>query len=298
MRPLWRRTRSIGLIALTCAVGLPTIGSTQQPAGRMGWHDEDMPAGLVKRAEEGEYLWQSDGSIMVFVPAGAFTMGHDEGDPDEKPAHEVWLDGFYIDKYEVTWRQWRLSALPLPKDINGLPIRPAKPIWGRSDHLPVSYIKWNDAKRYVAWAGKRLPTEAEWEKAARGADGRLFPWGNEEPSFDRAVWRAHPIGKDEPAPIDCCAAGASPYGAFNMAGNLYEWTEDVYDRKFYEQGPEEGAWRNPRNRGPGDKRVLRGGSFVFDTSDLRATLRYPQWPREGQDYVGFRAVVSASVSHQ
>ncbi len=263
-----------------------------------GWHGEPLPRGLIRSEVEGEYLWQSDGSIMVFVPPGPFKMGHDHGDPDEQPVHEVWLDGFYIDKYETTWRQWRLSGLPLPVDINGLPIRPAKPIWGRGDRMPVSYIKWTDAKRYVAWAGKRLPTEAEWEKAARGTDERIYPWGNEAPSFERAVWREHPIGKDEPTPVDASPEGVSPYGAYNMAGNVYEWTEDVYDRAFYAQGPEQGAWRNPRNDGPGDKRVLRGGSFVFDASSLRAPLRYPQWPREGQDYVGFRAALSAAPTAQ
>lgn len=271
-------------------VSLAVTGASHgQDETRKGWHGEVMPAGLSKGPIEGEYLWHIDGSIMVYVPAGTFTMGSEDGDSDERPVREVLLDAFYIDKYEVSWRQWRLSGLPLPMDINGRPIRPDKPVWGRGDSVPVSYIKWTDAKAYCAWAGKRLPTEAEWEKAARGTDGRIYPWGNDEPTFDHAVWKDHPIGKNEPAPIDCCPEGASPYGALNMAGNIYEWIEDVYESRYYAASPD----KNPRNDGPGPRRVLRGGAFVFDTQNLRAALRYRQWDYEGQDYVGLRTVISA-----
>lgn len=260
------------------------------PAGdaSLGWHGESMPEGLERGEAEGDYLWSKDGSIMVYVPAGEFPMGSEKGDPDEMPVREVYLDGYYIDKYEVTWRQWRLSGLPVPKDIDGGPVPDHKPIWGRGDKTPVTYMKWHDAKAYAAWVGKRLPSEAEWEKAARGTDGREYPWGNEPPTFERAVWKEHPIGKESPAPVDCCAAGVSPYGVYNMAGNAWEWCEDWYDSKYYAKAPD----RNPVNLERRRHKVLRGGAFILDPKDLRAPLRYRQYAIEGQDYVGFRTVLS------
>lgn len=284
-------TRSL-LTALSITVCLTCSAFAQSE--REGWHDEPMPEGIEKGTAKGEYVWQKDGSVMVYVPPGKFPMGSDTDYKDEKPVHEVHLDGYYIDKYEVTWRQWRLSGLGLPKDINGAPIGEFKPVWGRGDELPVTYIDWYDANNYAEWAGKRLPTEAEWEKAARGTDGREFPWGDEEPTFDHAIWKDHPIGKEGPAPVDCCAAGASPYGVFNMAGNAFEWCADVYDSKYYASSPS----TNPINEKPGQHYVLRGGSFVLEIEDLRTALRNRQWPQEGQDYVGFRLVLSQQAAYQ
>jgi len=282
-----RSSRWIGIFAFGL---LATVLVSSAGAGeRQGWHGEVMPEGLERGEREGEYRWAKDRSVMVYVPPGEFTMGSTDGDSDERPVREVYLSGFYIDKYEVTWKQWRLSGLPLPSDIDGGPIKDYKPIWGRGDELPVSYIDWFGAQDYARWAGKRLPTEAEWEKAARGTDGRTYPWGDEPPDFERAVWKEHPIGKESPAPVDCCAAGASPYGVHNMAGNVFEWCEDVYDSKFYQNAPA----RNPVNRAESGRRVLRGGAFVLDAEDLRSSLRNRQYPEEGQDYVGFRLVISA-----
>ena len=258
---------------------------------RQGWHGETMPDGLQRAQQEGEYLWPKDQSIMVYVPAGTFPYGDDseKAEIDEKPQRDIYLDGYYIDKYEATWRQWRLSGLPMVKDINGKAITDDKPIWGRADDMPVSYVEWDEAKAYAAWVGKRLPTEAEWEKAAGGTDGRWYPWGNEKPTFAHAIWQDHPIGKDEPAPVTCCEAGASPYGAFNMAGNVFAWCEDRYYSRFYKEAAE----RNPINTEKGDKYVLRGGAFVLMARDLRVGLRNRQYAEEGQDYVGFRLVLPA-----
>jgi len=276
------------LLLLAAVLAPAGIAPAADPDRPLGWHGETMPEGLVRGDRPGEYLWLKDRSVMVYVPPGPFAMGSDDGDPDERPVHEVELDGFYVDKYEVSWRQWRLSGLPLPKDIDGAPIKDYKPVWGRADELPVSYVDWHDAQAYAAWVGKRLPTEAEWEKAARGTDGRVYPWGDEPPSFARAVWKEHPIGKEQPAPVTCCTAGASPYGVLNMAGNVFEWCEDLYDPTYYARSPA----RNPVNREAGDRRVLRGGAFVLEAGQLRAALRNRQYAEEGQDYVGFRLVLS------
>ena len=261
---------------------------------REGWHGEIMPTGLIRSETQGEYIWEKDESVMVFVPAGEFPMGSESGDPDEAPVHSVHLDSYYIDKYEVSWRQWRLTSLPPLRSINGAPIKDQQPFWGRGDNLPVTYIKWHDAKRYADWVGKRLPTEAEWEKAARGTDGRTYPWGNEPPTFERAVWKKHPIGKERPAAVDCCPEGASPYGVFNMSGNAFEWVDDWYDARFYKRSPD----RNPHNVHPELYKVLRGGAFVLDAEDMRSTLRNRQYPEEGQDYVGFRLVLSLHDSNR
>lgn len=258
-------------------------------SSRQGWHGETVPEGLVRGEDEGEYVWAKDGSVMVYVPAGEFPMGSADGPYDEKPVHSVELDAFYVDKYETSWRQWRLSGLPLPKDIDGKPIDEHKPVWGRDDRLPVSYIEWGEAQAYAAWVGKRLPTEAQWEKAARGTDGRIYPWGDEPPSFEAAVWNDHPVGKRQPAPVDCCPEGASPYGAENMAGNIFEWVEDYYDPRYYERSPA----KNPVNRERSEHRVLRGGAFIHPISQLRSALRNRQYSEEGQDYVGFRLVLPA-----
>lgn len=285
------RTPYIGFRAVVPGASSPAASPLEgRETTETGWFDEPMPPGLVKGAEEGEYLWTRDQSVMVFVPSGSFTMGSDDGEKDEAPPRQVELDGYYIDKYEVTWRQWRLSGLPTLKALDARPLPDHKPVWGRGDDLPVTYIQWNDAVAYAEWVGKRLPTEAEWEKAARGDDGRTYPWGNEPPTFERAVWKEHPIGREAPAPVSCCPEGASPYGAENMAGNVFEWCSDLYGRAFYASAPA----KNPYNdHDPRGRRVLRGGAFVLDAEDLRVTLRNRQYPEEGQDYVGFRLVLPA-----
>jgi len=260
-----------------------------EPAGaRPGWHDETMPAGMERSDTEGEYLWKKDGAIMVYVPAGPFPMGSENGASDEKPVHEVYLDAFYIDKHEVSWAQWKATGFPFSERPGSRLPEPQAPDWGILDGHPLLNASWNDAKRYVEWAGKRLPSEAEWEKAARGTDGRTYPWGDEPPNFDRAVWREHPIAQDSTAPVDCCEQGASPYGALNMVGNVYEWVEDTYDPRYYAKSPK----RNPVNREKGPYRVLRGGAFVLEKDTLRAAYRYRLLDIDRTPYIGFRTVVS------
>ncbi len=175
-----------------------------------------------------------DGMVMVHVPAGAFEMGSDDGYDDEKPVHTVYLDAYWIDRTEVTNAQYRRcvqagecreSACAGDGAYNGA-------------DQPVVCVSWDDAAAYCEWAGGRLPMEAEWEKAARGTDGRAFPWGNEfdcrkgnfddETELDDYTVPGGPDcdGYDRTAPVGSYAAGASPYGALNMAGNVREWVSD------------------------------------------------------------------------
>ncbi len=286
---LFRTGATVWILCLLVAGALVTAEVAR--GAERGWHGETMPQGLERGEAEGEYRWPRDGSIMVYIPSGPFLMGSSDEDAeaDERPQREVVLDGFYIDKYEVSWRQWKASALPYSTITGTRRARPEPPDWGVLDAHPMVNVTWREAQAFMAWAGKRLPTEAEWEKAARGTDGRTYPWGNDPPTFDRAIWHDHPQSSMSTAEVVCCEAGASPYGVMNMAGNVYEWCEDVYDRAYYKRAPA----RNPVNLAEGRHRVMRGGAFTLELEDLRSALRYRLLPVDRGPYIGFRAALSA-----
>ncbi|MEI2691323.1 MAG: bifunctional serine/threonine-protein kinase/formylglycine-generating enzyme family protein [Anaerolineae bacterium] len=233
-------------------------------------------------------LSEQDGMELVYVPAGEFLMGSTDADPmadsDEKPQHTVYLDAFWSDKTEVTAAQYRrcvdAGACSAP-DTGGSCTYSAD---GRSDH-PINCVDWNQAAAYCAWAGRRLPTEAEWEKAARGADGRIYPWGDQAPdaalaNFDQNIGSTTAVGS--------YPAGASPYGALDMAGNVWEWAADWYDEATYTASPRE----NPTGPGTGSTRVLRGGSWGISASYVRAASRDGGTPDFRDDRVGFRCARS------
>jgi len=283
----WNQGQLVAALAAS-VVFVPGLAAPSVAHAQLGWHGERMPSGLARGAEDGEYIWARDSSVMVYVPSGKFTMGSEAGDPDEQPVHEVWLDGFYIDKYEVSWAQYRRSGAPIDPDPQSRKLHVRAPDWGIVNTQPVLNVTWPEARAYVEWAGKRLPSEAEWEKAARGTDGRIYPWGNEAPSFERAMWKQHPASAESTADVTCCATGASPYGALNMAGNVYEWVADTYEARFYTRAPA----RNPINREDGRYKVLRGGAFVLPSSELRSAHRYRLLPEDRTPYIGFRAALS------
>jgi formylglycine-generating enzyme required for sulfatase activity len=241
---------------------------------------------------------------MVLVPGGIFRMGHANGDADESPEGPVAVGAFFIDRTEISNREYRefIEWLSVsgdhsrchPEEPAGKSHRPH--FWGRTgfdrfnapDH-PVVGIDWFDATSYAAWAGKRLPTEAEWEKAARGTDGRLYPWGE---TFDPARLNSSSGAGDDlqgTAAVEAYPGGASPYGALSMAGNVSEWCLDTYDEDYYQKRPE----RNPRNLRPTLGRVLRGGSWKDPRDRIRTSYRNFGRPDRYALYIGFRCARDA-----
>jgi sulfatase modifying factor 1 len=222
-----------------------------------------------------------DGAPMALIPAGEFTMGSDKGDDDEQPIHKVFLDSFYIDRFEVTNGRFAKFVEAIHSE----------PPWGFADKetpvlrpdQPVRWVNWMDAVGYCLWAGKRLPTEAEWEKAARGSDGRAYPWGNDPPTPAHAVFGLKE-GSDTVSAIGNRDKGKSPYGVHDLAGNLYEWTTDWYDEQFYSKNPA----INPKGPSEGTAKVQRGGSYVNGAYRLRSSFRTKGDPTEHDPNVGFR----------
>ena len=231
-------------------------------------------------------VWEQDGAVMVKVPAGEFLMGSTDADSealaDEKPQHTVYLDGFWIDQTEVSNARYRKCVEAGECEEPGY--------WDDSGfnapEQPVVGVNWHQAKTYCEWAGKRLPTEAEWEKAARGTDGRKYPWGDSAPDCDKAQYSAC---EGTTVVVGSKPAGASPYGALDMAGNVWEWCQDWYGSDYYAASLPGG----PRGPDSGEYRVVRGGSWRPDEGFVRAAFRYWFAPDSRYDFVGFRCVSQA-----
>ncbi len=245
------------------ATSYPMITRTPRPA--VG---TPVPGGLPSQ------ITDEHGVEMLLIPEGEFTMGSEAGFPDEVPVHQVWVDAFYMDKLEVANAQYQqcveAGACQPPRRIdcctenpNGLVRWPE--YYGNPEFAsyPVIFISWYDAYNFCSWRGARLATEAEWEKASRGADARTYPWGNEEPTPDHLnfLWPEGDFGARRPlyttAPVGSYPLGASPYGILNLAGNVYEWLWDRYAPDYYEVSP----YENPTGPDEGDFRLTRGGSF-------------------------------------
>lgn len=210
---------------------------------------------------------------MVMIPAGEFLMGNPEGKgrPDEWPQRSVYLDAFAIDQVEVTNERYIafVTATGHRNPPNPYGTGPLTSIKG-IEQLPVVQTTWYDAKAYCGWAKKRLPTEAEWEKAARGADGRRFPWGNEAPTSTRANFDREWADEKTLYPVGSLPAGDSPYGVKDMAGNAREWVSDWYDPDYYKRAPASNP-QGPDNNGV--VRSIRGGSWHSPLADITASAR-------------------------
>ena len=237
----------------------------------------------------------SDGAKMVLIPAGEFQMGtnmpqlsawlqaHSNEQailyPKEAPQHKVYLDAYYIYQNDVTVAQYRMFC-----QATGRTMPPNGPL----ANYPVVNVTWDDANAYAQWAGAQLPTEAQWEKAARGTDKRIFPWGN---NWDAGKCRqcvGHKL-TGRTAPVGIYPTGASPYGVLDMAGNVLQWCADRFDNRYYLHSPR----RNPTGPPTGAMRVLRGGSWYSrDAADLRVTRRNSRAPSVRDIGIGFRCVVS------
>jgi iron(II)-dependent oxidoreductase len=218
---------------------------------------------------------------MVFVPAGEFIMGSSGTEADEKPRQKVFVNGFYIDRHEVTNAEYRkfveATGRFAPDFLDDSDL-------GKPDN-PVVAVSFDDAVAYAKWVGKRLPTEAEWEKAARGIDGRVYPWGDKFNSK-----KANKQGADEgfgyTAPVDKFQEGISPYGALNMSGNAWEWCADFYQENYYTTT----GRKNPKGPKNGFSRVIRGGSWDSDIDSLRTSNRSAAAPETRRYDLGFRCV--------
>jgi serine/threonine protein kinase len=232
---------------------------------------------------------------MVLIPAGEFLMGSPGEDPDasedERPQRLVYLDAFYIDISEVT-NAWYAGCVEAgvcdPPGVSSSQTHDPYYDSFDFDDYPVVNVTWNDAQTFCEWAGKRLPNEAEWEKAARGTDGRAYPWGVQ---FDDGEGNCGDEMGDTAA-TGSCPRGASPYGVQDMAGNVAEWVEDVYQGDYYQEAPDQ----NPAGPSSGSRRVVRGGSWQSTATQVRAASRAAAPPDGSDSATGFRCALSASVA--
>jgi formylglycine-generating enzyme required for sulfatase activity len=224
-------------------------------------------------------------------------MGCDSSNPaetwcssDEQPLHTVTLSAYSIDKYEVTNARYKacVDAGGCTAPAGGVNSRTRSPYYGTSTYAdyPVMYVNWHQARAFCAWAGKRLPTEAEWEKAARGSsDTRKYPWGDSVPNCTKLNYN-YCVG--DTSRVGSYPNGASLYGAMDMAGNVWEWVNDWYSSSYYSVSPSV----NPQGPATGAYRVLRGGTWNLSDHFVRSAARYYFFPDNWYFFIGFRCVRS------
>jgi sulfatase modifying factor 1 len=224
-----------------------------------------------------------DGREMVEIPAGPFKMGSTDGDYDEAPEHQVYLETHYMDRYEVTQAEYErfVKATKNPKPF--VPVFDDDPSKIIKPEYAAMGMSWSDAAAYCRWAGKRLPTEAEWEKAAKGEGSRKYPWGNSiGPRY--ANLEGEEDGYKYLAPPGRFEAGRSPYGLYDMAGNVAEWVADTYDDKYYSKS----TYRDPKGPPEGQNRVIRGGSWRESPNGARVAKRFQAKMWRTDATIGFR----------
>ena len=249
---------------------------------------------VIDEGPKRRIIWETDGAKMALIPAGSFEMGDSKDEPEawmegSHPVHTVELDAFYMDVHEVTVGQFRKFVEESGYIYN---LWDDVAVFSPTGKHPMIWVTWDDATAYAEWAGKRLPTEAEWEYAARGGlSGKRYPWGdgvgvNGDRARDYANYKGTG-GKDK---WEYCAPVGSlkpnGYGLYDMAGNVFELCSDWYDEDYYSNSP----LRNPQGPSTGESHVLRGGSCNFNTDFLRAAFRDYVGPSYSSFYYGFRCV--------
>jgi len=252
---------------------------------------------ILKPQRLGDRLWiceAESNAEYILLDGGVFTMGDDDSKyAYEKPAHPVKLTSFYLARYPVTNKLYRLylkenSKARKPQYLDD------KRFGG--DDQPAVGVSWNGAVAYIEWLNEKtgrkfsLPTEAQWEFAARGTPGRKYPWGNEPPDKERANFNSH-VGQT--TSVSNYPKGATPEGVFDLAGNAWEWCQDWFGEKYYAECKKRGTVENPTGPIDGGSRVLRGGSWGFTTEVLRSASRYDGGPGGWSGSIGFRVVLSA-----
>ncbi len=232
----------------------------------------------------------NEGREMVEIPEGPFTMGYDQGDPDEAPAHPVYIKAFFIDLKEVTQSEYDRFVKMTKREIPKVPVFEEEISKLVDPDYPVVGIGWNDAFGYCRWAGKRLPTEAEWEKAARGEGRRLYPWG------DKFSYTFSNIDGDDDgflylAPVGSYEVGRSPYGVYDMTGNVAEWVADSYDPQSYQNT----TFRDPSGPETSEFKVIRGGTWRDSKLNVRITKRFSAKMWRSDATMGFRCALDVDA---
>ncbi|BBM88081.1 SUMF1/EgtB/PvdO family nonheme iron enzyme [Candidatus Uabimicrobium amorphum] len=258
----------------------------------------NLPMGFSLDEEANEIICEKDGSVMIYIPAGSFLMGYNEAEYEcERGEHEIALGGYLIDQCPISWLQYNHFCDMTNRE------KPRKPAWELDDTEPVVNITWEDAMDYAKWAGKDLPTEAQWEKAAKGGfyfDGnngtkpnsnhhRRYPWGNQIPS--KGGWKANcqhepEYGGRSTSPVGHYPKGASPYGCLDMVGNVWEWCNDWFDDSYYSTSPAE----DPSGPRTGNGKVIRGGAWNSDPKMVSTTFRGWMEVDQWWNIIGFRTV--------
>jgi formylglycine-generating enzyme required for sulfatase activity len=256
---------------------------------------EHRPAAAVVIRDFSMYttLVGDEGREMVQVPEGPFTMGSPDGDPDETPEHQVYLKTFYMDKKEVTQAEYDRFLRMTKRNKPGFPVFEDDQSKILKPELPAIGVSWMDAEAYCKWAGKRLPTEAEWEKAGRGEGKRRYAWGD---TF--VPGQANVDGREDGfqylAPPGVLEAGRSPYGLYDMTGNVAEWVADSYDENYYKKAP----YRDPPGPEEADLKVIRGGSWRETSHNARLSKRFAAKKWRTDSTIGIRCARDAEETRR
>lgn len=257
---------------------LASVKTEHRPAAAVVAHDFSMYKTLMG----------DEGREMVQIPEGPFTMGSSDGDPDETPEHQVYLKTFYMDKKEVTQAEYDRFLRMTKRNKPGFPVFEDDQAKILKPELPAIGVSWLDAEAYCKWAGKRLPTEAEWEKAGRGEGKRRYAWGD---TF--VPGQANVDGREDGfqylAPPGALEAGRSPYGLYDMTGNVAEWVADSYDENYYKKAP----YRDPPGPEEADLKVIRGGSWRETSHNARLSKRFAAKKWRTDSTIGIRCAHDA-----